>query len=96
MTPVGHDPHNHVLGSYSKLASLALKFVHVEQHNACNFVFRFFLKRKDLFILCEYTVAVLRHTRRGHQIPLHMVVSHHVLLGIELRTSGSADNALNH
>jgi hypothetical protein len=25
-----------------------------------------------------------------------MVVSHHVLLGIELRTSGSADNALNH
>lgn len=30
VTPVGHDPHNHVLGSYSKLASLALKFVHVE------------------------------------------------------------------
>jgi hypothetical protein len=27
----------------------------------------------------EYTVAVFRHTRRGHQIPLQMVVSHHVV-----------------
>jgi hypothetical protein len=40
-----------------------------------------FLK-KDLFIyLNEYTVAVFRHTRRGHQIPLQMVVSHHVVAG---------------
>jgi hypothetical protein len=39
---------------------------------------------KDLFIylfiylfhVCKYTVAVFRHTRRGHQIPLQMVVSH--------------------
>jgi hypothetical protein len=31
-----------------------------------------------LFIVCEYTVAVFR---RGHQIPLQMVVSHHVVAG---------------
>ena len=38
---------------------------------------------KDLFIVtCEYTVAVVRHTRRGHQISLRMVVSHHVVAGI--------------
>jgi hypothetical protein len=29
----------------------------------------------------EYTAAVFRHTRRGHQIPLEMVVSHHVVAG---------------
>jgi hypothetical protein len=34
-----------------------------------------------LFIYYEYTVAVFRHTRRGHQIPLPMVVSHHVVAG---------------
>jgi len=35
------------------------------------------------FISCiEYTVAVLRHTRRWHQNPLQMVVSHHVVAGI--------------
>jgi hypothetical protein len=31
-----------------------------------------------LFYLYEYTVAV-RHIRRGHLIPLQMVVSHHVV-----------------
>jgi hypothetical protein len=31
---------------------------------------------------CEYTVVVFRHPRRGHQIPLQMVVSHHVVAGI--------------
>jgi hypothetical protein len=34
-----------------------------------------------LFNVCEYTVAVFRHTRRGHGIPLKMVVSHHVVAG---------------
>jgi hypothetical protein len=34
-----------------------------------------------LFNVCEYTVALFRHTRRGHQIPLQMVVSHHVVAG---------------
>ena len=32
--------------------------------------------------LCEYTVAAFRHTRGGRQIPLWMVVSHHVVARI--------------
>jgi hypothetical protein len=36
---------------------------------------------KDLFIICKYTVAVFRHSRR-RQILLQMVVSHHVVAGI--------------
>jgi hypothetical protein len=37
----------------------------------------------DLFIIiCKYTVAVFRHSRRGSQILLWMVVSHHVVAGI--------------
>jgi uncharacterized membrane protein len=35
-----------------------------------------------LFIICKYTVAVFRHTRRGRQISLQMAVSHHVVAGI--------------
>jgi hypothetical protein len=27
----------------------------------------------------EYIVAILRHTSRGQQIPLQMIVSHHVI-----------------
>jgi hypothetical protein len=37
-----------------------------------------FYFKMDLFV-CEYTVAVFRHTRRGHQIPLQMLGSHHVV-----------------
>jgi hypothetical protein len=37
---------------------------------------------KDLFIICKYTVAVFRRTRRGHQILLQMVVSRHVVARI--------------
>jgi hypothetical protein len=38
---------------------------------------------QDLFILCMMcTVAIFRHTRRGHLIPLQMVVSHYVVAGI--------------
>jgi hypothetical protein len=33
------------------------------------------------FYLYEYSVAVFRHTRRGHQISLQMVMSHHVVAG---------------
>jgi hypothetical protein len=44
-------------------------------------LFFFFLKIY-LFIICKYTVAVFRHSRRGHQILLQMVVSHHVVAGI--------------
>ena len=35
-----------------------------------------------LFFICKYTVAVFRHSRRGRQILLQMVVSHHVVAGI--------------
>jgi hypothetical protein len=41
----------------------------------------FLFKMIYLFYLCEYTVAVFRHSRRGHQISLQMVVSHHVVVG---------------
>jgi hypothetical protein len=34
-----------------------------------------------LFYAYEYTIVLFRHTRRGHQIPLQMVVSHHVVAG---------------
>jgi hypothetical protein len=45
-------------------------------------VFCFLVFFKGLFIIYEYTLAVFRHTRRGHQIPLQMVVNHHVVAGI--------------
>jgi hypothetical protein len=35
-----------------------------------------------LFIICKDTVAAFRYPRRGHQISLRMVVSHHVVAGI--------------
>jgi hypothetical protein len=47
-----------------------------------------------LFIIYKYNVAVFRHPRRGHPIPLWMVVSHHVVA--ELRTFSRAVSALNH
>jgi hypothetical protein len=34
----------------------------------------------------EYTVAVFRHTRRGHHISLQLDVSHHVELNWELNS----------
>jgi hypothetical protein len=43
----------------------------------------FFLKKSYLFIIIyKYIVAVFRHIKRRHQIPLQMVVSHHVVAGI--------------
>ena len=44
----------------------------------CLFVFKRFIY---LFYVYECTVAVFRHTRIGHQIPLQIVVSHHVVSG---------------
>jgi hypothetical protein len=41
---------------------------------------KYFLKIL-LFYVCEFTVALFRHTRRVNQIPLQMVVSHHVAAG---------------
>jgi hypothetical protein len=34
-----------------------------------------------LFYVCEYTVAIFRHTRRGPWNPLYMVVSDHMVAG---------------
>jgi hypothetical protein len=45
-------------------------------------IFLSFLKKVYLFIICKYTVAVFRHPRRGHQVSLWTVVSHHVVAGI--------------
>ena len=45
-------------------------------------LFFFFLKRLIyVFYVYEYTIALFRHTRRGHRILLQMVVSHHVVAG---------------
>jgi hypothetical protein len=45
-------------------------------------VFIFYFFKTYLFIIFKYTVAVLRHSGRGHQISLQMAVSHHVVAGI--------------
>jgi hypothetical protein len=47
------------------------------------YLFTCFLLKIYLFYIYayEYSVAVFRHTRRGHQTPLQMVVSHHVVAG---------------
>jgi hypothetical protein len=45
---------------------------------------------KDLYYVHEYTVAVFRHTRRGHQISYRWLWATMWLLGIELRTSGKS------
>jgi hypothetical protein len=38
---------------------------------------------KDLcIIMSKYTVSIFRHTRRGCQILLRMVVNHHMVAGI--------------
>jgi len=51
------------------------------QHSTSKPSLQFFIF-KDLFIVYEYTIAVFRHTRRGHRISLQIVVSHHVAAGI--------------
>lgn len=48
-----------------------------------------------LFYLYEYTVAVFQHTRRGYQIALQMVTSHHAVAGIEFRISRRTIGAPN-
>jgi hypothetical protein len=45
-------------------------------------LFFFFFLKIYLLIICKYTIAVFRHSRRGSQISLWMVVSHHVVAGI--------------
>jgi hypothetical protein len=59
----------------------------------------FFFFKIYLFIICKYTVAVFRHTRRGRQISLWVVVSHHVVAGIwtlDLQKSSLSSYPLSH
>jgi hypothetical protein len=50
--------------------------------NMTELSFFFFFNFIYFIIICKYTVAVFRHTKRGSQISLLMVVSHHVVAGI--------------
>ena len=45
----------------------------------CLFVCLFVCELFIYFNVSEYPVVVFRHTRRGHRIPLQMLVSHHVV-----------------
>jgi hypothetical protein len=58
------------------------KLIHAHKINLKKITFFFFLKIYLLFSICKYTVAVFRHSRRGSQISLRMVVSHHMVAGI--------------
>jgi hypothetical protein len=69
----------HTLNKYSLINKVSAQ-VNKIYFSTLNLVLELF--KKDLFYAYEYTVAVFRHTRRGHQIPLQMVVSHHVVAGI--------------
>jgi hypothetical protein len=68
--------------SMSSLSSVSLKLCFLEKQTSVN-VFRslLFCFLKIYLFLYEHTVAVFRHTRRGHQIPLQMGLNHHVAAG---------------
>jgi hypothetical protein len=57
-----------------------------------SFLFFSFLFFSNVWGHCRHC----RHTIRGHWIPSQMVVSHHVVAEIELRTSGRVASDLNH
>jgi hypothetical protein len=46
--------------------------VWLERVAAVSFVLFLFVCFKDLFYVYEHTIAVIIHSRRGHQIPLQM------------------------
>ena len=50
---------------------------------------------KDFYSHYVSTLSLSRHTRRGHPIPLQMVVSHHMVAGNCTQDLWRADNALN-
>ena len=54
---------------------------------------------KKIYFIYEHTIPVFRHTRRGCQIPLQMVVSHDVVAGIwtqDLQKSCQCSYPLSH
>jgi hypothetical protein len=63
-----------------------LLYLHITLHSTCLAYVEdsssFFFLKMYLFITCKYNVAVFRCTRRGCEISLWMVVSHHVVAGI--------------
>jgi hypothetical protein len=56
-------------------------FMAAKRHHDYSNSYSFFFFFKDLFYVYEHTVAVFRHTRKGHPIIFQMVVSHHVVAG---------------
>lgn len=59
-----------------------------ESHEQLLFFFLSFLLRFNIY---EYTVAVFRHTRNGHHIPLFCLWATMWLLGTDLRSSGKTE-----
>ena len=77
-----------------------IKILVVGQLTSCTHlhIWLFFFLRFTYF-LYKYTVADFRCTRRGRQIPLRVVVSHHVVAGIwtqDLRKSSRCSYPLSH
>jgi hypothetical protein len=71
------------------LVNMLMLITNINLHNNFKLIHRIYILGvcqnffKDLFIIIsKYTVAVFRCTRRGRQISLQMVVSHHVVAGI--------------
>jgi hypothetical protein len=54
--------------------------LHLRPLKAQRFTLQFF-KKTFIYFMYEYTVALFRHIRKGHQIPLQLVVSDHVVAG---------------
>jgi hypothetical protein len=65
-----------------KQCSFSSPAIHLSALHTHDPLFCFVLIFIYLFIICKYTVAVFRHSRRGRQISFQMVVSHHVVAGI--------------
>jgi hypothetical protein len=81
-----------------QVAKLFLKLVHLNFPPETFLLDSFFVSlgfffKIYLFIICKYTVAVFRHSRRGRQISLQ--IAGQMLLGFELRTFGRTVSALN-
>jgi hypothetical protein len=71
-------------GTFALLCPITVSVQHLATASGEGFVLLhifIYLFLKTLFILYGYTVAVFRHNRRGPQISLQMVVSHHVVAG---------------
>jgi hypothetical protein len=71
---------------YQSISHEILKeLTHTHTHTYTLFFFGFKNQKKKkiyLLFICKYIVAVFRCTRRGHQMSLQIVVSHHVVAGI--------------